>query len=519
MEALKLFEGVDYSLICGELDCEVTDIVEDSRKVTRGAVFICRRGSQTDGHCYIDEAMSRGVAGVVLTGGMESPDAAAWNASEDIPKCHQAFVVGISEYRAGVGRICNNFWGWPSLRLVVIGITGTKGKTTTACMIHSIINAWGKRAGLIGTIETDDGAERQPSVNTTPDVVYIHRKLADMVRNGLSYCVMEVSSQGLMKGRVSGVRFDIAVYTNISPDHIGACEHKSFEEYVRWKSSLFGLCRLAVVNIDDSYVSCMTAEAVAAGASVVSYGMRRHTGEPFCHSCMAQNLRLADSHEAAGMSYELCTSGGCEHITVGLPGIFNVYNSLAAIAVCDVIGVPYGVMKGALESICVRGRTERVTASGGVRVYIDYAHNAVSLENVLLMLRQYTEGRLLCLFGCGGNRPGMRRIQMGRVSGLLADMTIITSDNPRSENPLDIMTDIELGVKLSGGSYVMIQDRTEAIRYGLGIASQGDILLLAGKGHEQYQEVCGRRIHMNERELIREMMEEDDAGTICRCDN
>lgn len=509
MNAADMFTGVDYVLLEGSLDVDVTSLVEDSREVTEGAVFVCRAGTQTDGHLYIDEAVRSGAAGVIVTDDMRLTE----KYRPDV------FIVKMCDYRHQIGRLCNNFWGFPSAKLVVIGVTGTKGKTTTACMIHRMINAWGRDAGLISTIEIDDGMIHTPAKNTTPDVMYVHRKLADMVQNGMEYCVIEVSSQGLMKNRVAGVQFDVGVFTNLSPDHIGANEHSTFEEYARWKEELFSMCKLAVVNRDDVYAPMYAHRAELAKIPVISYGAGENlSGIKSYADCRADRVWCISDGGVLGVGAELRLGSRRGCIRVGMPGRFNIYNALAALAVGDVLGVPDDIAFPLMGQIRVDGRLELIDVSDRFSVVIDYAHNALSLQNVLTTLRSYRPGRLVCLFGCGGNRAKARRTQMGMISGLLADETIITSDNPRMEEPAAIMRDIESGVKQAGGSYVMIEDRRDAIRYALTGARRGDVILLAGKGHERYQDIGGRRIPMDERQIIQEVMEED-AGAVCGCDN
>ena len=481
MRASEVLKGTVYEILAGDIDCQITDLADDSRDVTQGTLFVCRRGARTDGHRYIDDAVARGAACIVMTDDIGIPaerSAGRWGDTDGV------LIVRLYDYRHGIGMICNNFWNFPSRSMKVIGVTGTKGKTTVACMIKSMLDRWGRRTGLVGTIEIDDCIRKIPSVNTTPGTIYLHRKLADMVANGAEYCVMEVSSQGLMHSRVSGVEFDICVYTNLAPDHIGRNEHRTFAEYGRWKRSLFSKCKTAVINADDMYSGCIAAEAV-----------RNHTAAGDGNVCMAGAIHRLILHRVMGIGYE-CerTDGESTYMTVGIPGEFNVYNSLAAVTTCGIIGIPMEVMQDSQSDMKVRGRLEPVEIPGYARIFIDYAHNAVSLENVLTTLRQYRPKRLICLFGCGGNRSAGRRKGMGFVSGRLADMTVITSDNPRFESPEAIMTDME-------------------------ISDRDDIVLLAGKGHETYQDIEGRRTQMDEREMIRQILEEKNAGIVRRCDN
>ena len=478
MRASDVLKGTVYEILAGDIDCQITDLADDSRDVTQGTLFVCRRGARTDGHRYIDDAVARGAACIVMTDDIGIPaerSAGRWGDTDGV------LIVRLYDYRHGIGMICNNFWNFPSRSMKVIGVTGTKGKTTVACMIKSMLDRWGRRTGLVGTIEIDDCIRKIPSVNTTPGTIYLHRKLADMVANGAEYCVMEVSSQGLMHSRVSGVEFDICVYTNLAPDHIGRNEHRTFAEYGRWKRSLFSKCKTAVINADDMYSGCIAAEAVNAGAEVVYYGVRNHTAAGDGNVCMAGAIHRLILHRVMGIGYE-CerTDGESTYMTVGIPGEFNVYNSLAAVTTCGIIGIPMEVMQDSQSDMKVR---------------------------------------LICLFGCGGNRSAGRRKGMGFVSGRLADMTVITSDNPRFESPEAIMTDIETGVLEGGGEYVKICSRLDAIRYALEISDRNDIVLLAGKGHETYQDIEGRRTQMDEREMIRQILEEKNAGIVRRCDN
>lgn len=540
MRAECLFAGIRYELIKGSLDVDICDIVDDSRQVSPKAVFVCRRGAVTDGRKYIGDAISRGAAGIVITDDVRDTGDAYAMGSPDETSCgvpEGLFVVKMYDIRHSMGRLCNNFWGYPSRKLTVIGVTGTKGKTTVTYMMKKVLETCGRKTGLIGTIEVDDCGSHVQSVNTTPGVVQLHRILHNMVSNGAKYCVMEVSSQGLMLGRVSGVDFDIGIYTNISPDHIGKDEHKTFEEYIRWKSTMFSMCRYAVVNMDDVYVPCIC-NGVRMGdarkcSGVIGYGMNIRSKElydkisehmpvydiPFS-LYTGDRLAVACTGRTPGTECEcVMPDGDRVPIHIDMPGLFNVYNALAVIAAGDALGLPRSAVSRALEETCVRGRMERAAMYRGAYVYIDYAHNPVSLENVLKTLRSYFAGKIFCVFGCGGNRAKSRRIGMGMVSGKMADLTIVTNDNPRFEDPEAIMDDIEDGLNAAGAEYIRIPDRKEAIRYGIVHAGAGDVVLLAGKGHETYQDVMGHRTHMDERELIGQILEEEDAGVICGRDN
>ena len=330
-----------------------------------------------------------------------------------------------------------------------------------------------------------------------------------MVDNGLDSVVMEVSSQGLMLDRVAGVDFYYGIFSNLSRDHIGPNEHKTFEEYAMWKSKLFTMCKIGIFNADDPHVDTMTEHATC---KIVTYGIN---GD-YDYKANDHNLYKKDGH--LGIGYHL--SGKLDgDVLVNLPGNFSIYNSLAAIAVADIMGVQFDKIQEILKTIKVKGRVELIPISDKFTIMIDYAHNAVSLMSILETLREYKPKRLVSLFGCGGNRSKERRYEMGEVSGNMADLTIITSDNPRFEEPQDIINDIKTGINKTTGKYVEIIDRKEAIRYAIMNAKPGDVIVLAGKGHEDYQEIKGVKHHMDERDLIREVLEEEDVTKICGYNN
>lgn len=495
MRVSELMQGLKYIKLQGSLEVEVTEIEYDSRQVAEGSLFFCIPGSVRDGHEFAPEVVERG-AGVLI---VEHP--------VSVPE--QITVLQVPNARYAMGMMSSVFYGEPSKRLTVIGITGTKGKTTTAYMIQSMLEKTGHRTGLIGTIEIMDGVRTVPAANTTPESVLLQRTLRDMVKNGLDSVVMEVSSQGLMLDRVAGVDFDYGIFTNLSEDHIGPNEHASFEEYRGWKAKLFRLCRIGILNADDPYYEEMLAGHTC---QVVTYG--RKPGLDYC----ANDWKLHSEDGHLGIEYRL--SGKAEgRLMVNIPGKFSIYNSLSAVAVANEMQVPFDVIQQVLTTVRVRGRVELIPISDAFTILIDYAHNAVSLESILETLRDYQPGRLVAVFGCGGNRSKTRRYEMGEVAGRLADFTIITSDNPRFEEPQDIINDIVTGMSRTQGEYIEIMDRKEAFRYAILNARPGDVIVLAGKGHEDYQEIKGVKYHMDERELIREVLEEADVSKICGYNN
>ncbi len=495
MKVSELVKNLDYTLLQGSLDTEVVEIENDSRKIAEGYLFFCIAGSVRDGHEFAKEVAEKGASVLVVEKPVEVPEGVT--------------VLQVSNSRYAMGMISSVFYGEPSKKLTVIGITGTKGKTTTTYMIQSMLEQTGHHTGLVGTIEIIDGKERIPAANTTPESLKLQRILRDMVVNGLDSVVMEVSSQGLMLDRVAGVDFDYGIFTNLSEDHIGPNEHASFEEYCMWKSKLFQLCKVGIFNQDDPHYEEILKDHTC---KVITYGM--HVGVDY----QASDWKLHNEDGHLGIEYHL--SGKAEgQMLVNIPGKFSIYNSLAAIAVANEMKVDIQVIQQVLTTVKVRGRVELIPISDAFTILIDYAHNAVSLESILETLREYNPGRLVSVFGCGGNRSKTRRYEMGEASGRLADFTIITSDNPRFEEPQAIIDDIITGISKTDGNYIEIIDRKEAFRYAIMHAQPGDVIVLAGKGHEDYQEIKGVKYHMDERELIQEVLEEEDVSKICGYNN
>lgn len=497
MKLESLVCDIEYTLLKGSLDTEVTAIENDSRKVKEGSLFFCITGSVFDGHVYAKEVAEKKAAVLVVEKDVDFLD------DEEIT------VIKVKSTRFAMGMISAAFYGKPSDRLTVIGITGTKGKTTTTYMIKSMLESAGHKTGLIGTIESIVGDKVTPASHTTPESIIMQKTLKEMVDAGLDSVVMEVSSQGLMLDRVAGISFDYGIFTNLSRDHIGPNEHKDFADYLSWKAKLFTLCKIGIFNVDDGHC-----EEILKGhtCEVITYGMKK--GADY----QAEDWKLFEKDGCLGITYQL---GGRykEEVTVSLPGEFSVHNSLSAIAIAKEMGVPMDKILAILKDIHVKGRVERIPISDSFTLLIDYAHNAVSLESILTTLRDYKPERLVSLFGCGGNRSRERRYEMGEVSGRLADFTIITSDNPRDEEPQAIINDIKTGINKTDGEYIEIIDRKEAIRYAVMHAKKGDVIVLAGKGHENYQEIKGKKYHMDERDLIREVLEEEDVTQICGYNN
>ncbi len=511
MKLIELLKDIDYTILSGSTDVEVTAVENDSRKISAGTLFFCIKGANFDGHDFVAQVVKHGAKVLIVEHDVDLTSLSQGNADSSDGNANESevVVIKVQSSRYAMGVISAAFYGNPSDKLTVVGITGTKGKTTTTYMIRSMLEKAGHKTGLIGTIEVINGDKVVPAKNTTPESIVIQRYLKEMVDNGLDSVVMEVSSQGLMLDRVAGISFDYGIFTNLSEDHIGPNEHKTFDEYLNWKAKLFTLCKVGIFNIDDEYADKVMKNRTC---ETVTFGMK--DGADY----QAKNLKLYEKDGELGITYDL-TGIYNEKVRVSLPGEFSVHNSLSAIAVADKIGVPMDNILEILTDIHVKGRVEMIPISDSFTLMIDYAHNAMSLESILTTLRAYKPKRLVSLFGCGGNRSKTRRYEMGEVSGNMADLTIITSDNPRDEEPQAIIDDIKTGMAKTNGKFIEIIDRKEAIRYAIMNAQEGDVIVLAGKGHEDYQEIKGKKYHMDERELIREVIEEEDVGKICGYNN
>lgn len=479
-----LLERLEYECLQGSLEKEITDLVYDSRKVIPGSLFVCVKGTAVDGHSFAAEVAKKGAAVLIV--------------SEEVTVPESVTLIKVKDTRYALALLSAAWFDYPAEQLKVIGVTGTKGKTTTTYMVKSILEGAGYKVGLIGTIEAIIGEKVIPSANTTPESYLIQKYFREMADIGCDCCVMEVSSQGLMMHRTAGFTFEIGIFTNIEPDHIGPNEHASFEEYLACKGLLFRQCKIGILNADDAHY-----EEILKGhtCQVETFGFSKEA------DLRAEDMQLVHKPGYLGVAYHV--SGLLDFdVEIDVPGKFSVYNSLTAIAICRHFHVDVEVMKKALKCAKTKGRIEMIKVSDTFTLMIDYAHNAMSLKSLLSTLREYEPGRLVCLFGCGGNRAKSRRFEMGEVSGKMADLTIITSDNPRFEEPQAIIDDIKTGIQKTEGEYVEIIDRKEAIRYAIEHGQPGDVIVLAGKGHEDYQEIKGVKYPMDERNLIAEVLKE-----------
>lgn len=477
----KLLNNIDYKLINGTLDANINNIVIDSRKADANSLFVCLVGSNVDGHDFLEMAYNNGCRNFLV--------------EKDI--CFRdANIIKVNDTRKTLSKISQNFYNHPSNNLTTIAITGTKGKTTTAAMIKSIIEATGEKCGLIGTLGVYIGDKHFKTMNTTPESLDIQYYFNEMVQKGCKYVVMEVSSQALKVGRVEGMTFDYGIFTNLSEDHIGENEHKDYNEYRECKSKLFQMCKVGILNKDDKEYDKMIENATC---DIKTFGMMKDS----TYKVNAYNFLNEDGK--IGMTFNV---NGTYDYDVFTPGKFSVYNALAASSLAFELGIPYEVIEKSLKEFKVKGRVEPVEVSDKFSILIDYAHEAMSLESLLTTIKEYNPKRIVTLFGCGGNRSKLRRYEMGEISGKFSDLTIITEDNSRFESVLDIIEDIKIGMHKTDGKYVAIPNRKDAIKYAIENAIEGDIILLCGKGHEDYQEINGERIHMDEREIIEEIIEE-----------
>lgn len=485
MERLeKLLERLDYTVVQGSTDIEITELVYDSRKLKPGCLFVCIKGTAVDGHTFAKEAAAKGANAILVQEDVEAP--------QDVT------VVKVADSRYGLALLSCAWFHYPAEKLKVIGVTGTKGKTTTTYMVKSILENAGYKVGLIGTIEAVIGDKVIPANNTTPESWIVQDYFHQMAEAGCQCVVMEVSSQGLMMHRTAGIPFEIGIFTNIEPDHIGPGEHSSFEEYMGCKGLLFQQCKVGIVNVDDKHWRTVLEGHTC---ELETFGFSEEA------DLRAKEPKLVKRPGYLGVSYRAEGLVNAS-IEIDAPGKFSIYNSLTAIAICRHFKVSTEDMKKALREAKVKGRIEMVKVSDDFTLMIDYAHNAMSLESLLTTLKEYEPARLVCLFGCGGNRSKLRRYEMGEVSGRLADLTVITSDNPRFEEPQAIINDIKTGIAKTDGKYVEIADRKEAIRYVIANGQPGDVIVLAGKGHEDYQEIKGKKYPMDERVLIKEVLQE-----------
>ncbi len=491
MELKSILAGLEDLKIKGNIEnTEVKTIVDNSEKIKEGDMFVAIDGFTEDGHKYIPDAIKKGAKVI-----MAQADKVTREMVKDLPD--DVIFILAPDTRHAVSICACNFYKNPSRKLRLIGVTGTKGKTTTTFMIKSLLEKEGLKVGLIGTICTYIGDKNLgDNDRTTPEGLELQELLRKMVDEGCDVAVMEVSSQSLKLGRVDGCEFEIGVFTNFAKDHISPKEHPSMEDYFNSKVKLFKMCKYGYINSDDIFANKLP--ALAPNCKFETYGIDNPA------SLLAKDITVTNSN----VDFKVKLGNKNQRVKTGIPGRFSVYNSLAAISVASRFGVSTENIIDALLSVRVPGRSELVDNKAELAIMIDYAHTPESLENILKTVKTYTLGKVICVFGCGGDRDTGKRPLMGEIATTLADHTIITSDNPRSEKPEDIVSQIEKGAKKTKGSYECIVDRKEAMKKAIKMANKKDLVLIAGKGHELTQEINGKKYPFDEREIIREIIDE-----------
>jgi UDP-N-acetylmuramoyl-L-alanyl-D-glutamate--2,6-diaminopimelate ligase len=463
-------------------EAEVTGLVCDSRKVKKGDLYFCLPGLRVDGHNFAKAAADAGAAALVVERKLPV----------DLPQ------VLVEDARGAMSYMAQCFYGYPAGEMHGVGITGTKGKTTTSFLVRAIARHAGHKVGLMGTVCTYIGEEEEPASLTTPDPIDVQSLLRRMKDAGCDFYVMEVSAHALDLRKLVGMKFDQGIFTNFSQDHLDY--FGTMETYRRAKEKFFDPFYIghAVVNADDEAGKYMLGRVPA-----TTYGVSVPA------DAYANEIEILES----GVSYRLHWKDVVLPLHLHISGIFNVYNSMAAAVACLEMGVSPEDVKAGLESVTVvPGRIEPLPTHTPYRVILDYAHSPASLESILKTIRQFTRGRLICVFGCGGGRDKEKRPIMGEISGRLADFSVLTSDNPRLEDPMDILRAIEEGIKRTTGPYVVIENRREAIRYAMQMGQPGDVIVLAGKGHETYQDIGGQKHPFDEKVVVREILAEMDEG-------
>ncbi len=488
MELKKLLIGIENFKSKGNMELDIKKVECNSKKVVPNSLFIAIKGYDFDGHEYISEAVENGAVAVML-------DMSADFKKIKIPS--GVTVIITDDTRKALARVSCNYFGNPSRYFKLIGVTGTKGKTTTTYMIKSILEQAGYKVGLIGTIANYIGDECLGFSNrTTPESLELQGLFYKMAKAKCDYVVMEVSSQSLKLSRVDGSNFDYGVFTNLYKDHISLKEHADMNEYFESKLKLFQMCPRAFINSDD--FKCNKIIKGAPNCNINTYAVDNKA------DLLAKDITITN----VSVDFKVKMGIRNERIKVNIPGRYSVYNALASISLATALGIDSEKIKLGLENIIVPGRNELVPNKEELPIMIDYAHTAESLENVLQAAKTYTPGKVICVFGCGGDRDKEKRPRMGEVAGRLADYTFVTTDNPRTEVPEKIIEEIEVGISKTKGKYEIVVDRREAIAKAIKMMGKRDLVILAGKGHEAYQEINGEKLPFDEREIVKEILGE-----------
>jgi len=487
MNLKEILVGIEGIKARGNLELDITNVDSDSRNIKENGMFIAIEGYETNGVEYIQDAINNGAKVIVVQSNVDL---------KALPITKDTTLVVVPDTRVALAVCACNFYDNPSKKFKLIGVTGTKGKTTTTFMIKKILEKQGKKVGLVGTIATYIGDKKiEDNARTTPESIKLQKIFAQMAEENVDVVVMEVSSQSLKLNRVLGCDFDIGVFTNLSQEHISKNEHPDMQDYFNSKLKLFDMCKLAFTNVDDIYGAKVA--KIAKTPEITTYGI-----DNFCH-ILAKDITITNAY----VDFKVKIDNKNERIKTSIPGRFSVYNSLAAICVATKLGANAEQIKEALLEVRVPGRSELIDNNKELTIMIDYAHTPESLESILQAVKTYTKGKVISVFGCGGDRDKVKRPLMGEVSGRVADYTIITSDNPRTEEPSQIVSDIEVGIKKTKGQYTCIVDRKKAIKAAIEMATKNDIIVLAGKGHETYQEINHVQNPFDERIIVKEILD------------
>lgn len=480
MKLFELLEGVDYKLLQGN-NPEINRIEIDSRKVEAGDVFICIEGFEADGHNFALSAVKAGAASIIV--------------SKDVEPMNDVTIIKVSDTRAAMSLMASNLYGRPAKNYPLLGVTGTNGKTSSTYFLESILSYCGIRAGLIGTVATkvgDEPVKTKFATSTTPDPVELQQIFKEMFNMGAEAVVMEVSSHALELKKMEGLKFSVSVFTNLTRDHLDL--HGTMENYARAKAKLFEISDTSVINMDDDYGGFMKSYACS---KVLTYSINKPS------DLQAFNVVC----ESGGVSFDLKIDNETINFEIPIPGRFTVYNALGVIGAALAYGISPEVIRGALKSLKgVPGRIQSIANDRGIGVFVDYSHTPDSLENILTSVREFAEGKVIVVFGCGGDRDKEKRPMMGEIAARLSDYAVITSDNPRREDPDTIIDEVEAGVRRHDTAYIKLADRREAIKHAISIANKGDCVVIAGKGHENYQVFADKTIHFDDAEEAAEVL-------------
>lgn len=478
MNLRDILQGLDYTVLSGEINKKVNKICYDNRKVELDDVFVCIKGFKVDGHSFIEDAIKKGAKSIIV--------------QDDVAIDSEVSIIKVKDTRQALAVIGSNYYGNPKDKLNIIGITGTNGKTTSAFIIKSILEKAGYKTGLIGTIANYIGDEKIDAVRTTPESLELHELFSEMVKKGVKYCVMEVSSHSLELDRVYGVKFISGIFTNLTRDHLDF--HKTFENYYKAKAKLFERSNYSIVNIDDSYgkklIEDIKSKNISTTVKTISIGNE------------ADFKAFDVEGNSLGSKFKMDVEGNIYNMEINIPGLYNIHNVLGCIACAKNLGISMETIKKAILDIVVPGRCEMVAKNKNLpyTIIVDYAHTPDGLENILNTIKGFVKNRIITVFGCGGDRDKVKRPQMGEIACKLSDIVVITSDNPRSEEPMSIIEDIKKDLNYE--NYIVEENRAKAIAKAIDIAKKDDVILIAGKGHETYQILKDKTIHFDEREVV-----------------